>query len=82
MIVVRLVLRQAAVLIAAGLVLGLLGSALFARLITGLLYGREPFGSADVCRGLVAFSRRSSPGELHSCAPRDEVDPLIALRYE
>jgi putative ABC transport system permease protein len=42
MIVVRLVLRQAAVLIAAGLALGLLGSALFARLITGLLYGVSP----------------------------------------
>ena len=43
--VLRLVLRQAAVLIASGLGLGLLGSAMLARLITGLLYGVSAFRS-------------------------------------
>jgi putative ABC transport system permease protein len=80
--VLRLVLRQAAVLIAVGLVLGLVGSALFARLITGLLYGVSPL---DPLTFVMVSLLLSTVALLASYIPAHRatrVDPLTALRYE
>src|SRR5215831_15139752 len=78
--VLRLVLRQAAVLIVSGVGLGCLGSALFARLITGLLYGISPwepsiFLVASVLLSAIAFLASYIPARRATRA-----DPLAALR--
>lgn len=80
--VLRLVLGQATVLIAAGLFLGLLGSAMFARLITGLLYG---VSALDPLTFVVVSLLLSAVALLASYSPAQratKVDPLTALRYE
>ena len=80
--VLRLVLRQAAVLIGAGLGLGLLGSAMFARLITGLLYG---VSALDPLTFIAVSLLLSAVALLASYIPAQRatgVDPLTALRYE
>jgi ABC-type antimicrobial peptide transport system permease subunit len=80
--VLRLVLRQAAVLIAAGLGLGLLGSAVLARFISGLLYGvsaLDPltFVAISVLLSAVALLASYLPAQRAM-----KVDPLTALRDE
>ena len=80
--VLGLVLRQSAVLIAAGVGLGLLGAAVFARLITGLLYGvgaLDPLTLASVSLVLsgVALLASYLPAQRAT-----RVDPLTALREE
>jgi putative ABC transport system permease protein len=80
--VLRLVLRQAAVLVAAGLGLGLLGSAMLARLITGLLYG---VSALDPLTFVAVSLLLSAVALLASYIPArraTRVDPLTALRYE
>jgi putative ABC transport system permease protein len=80
--VLRLVLRRAAVLIAAGLAVGLLGSAMLARLITSLLYGVR---ALDPLTFLAVSLLLSAVALLASYIPArraTRVDPLAALRYE
>jgi len=78
----RHVLRRAAVLIVAGLGLGLLGSAILARAITDLLYGvsaLDPLTLVAVSLLLAAVALLAS----YTPARRaTRVDPLTALRYE
>ena len=78
----RLVLRQAGGLIAAGLGLGLIGSAIFTRLMTGLLYGvsaLDPltFVAVSVLLAAVALLASYVPARRAT-----RVDPVTALRYE
>jgi len=76
------VLRRAAVLIAAGLCLGLLGSALLARSITELLYGvsaSDPLTFAGVSLLLSAVALLASYIPARRAT---RVDPLTTLRYE
>jgi putative ABC transport system permease protein len=82
--VLRLVLRRATVLIAAGLGLGvgLLGSAMLARLITGLLHGVDAwdpltFAAVSLLLSAVALLASYIPARRAT-----RVDPLTALRYE
>jgi putative ABC transport system permease protein len=80
--VLWLVLGQAAVMIAAGLALGLLGSAMFARLISGLLYGVR---SMDLSTFVAVSLLLSGVALLASYIPAQRatrVDPMTALRYE
>jgi putative ABC transport system permease protein len=80
--ILRLVLRQAAVLVASGVALGLLGSALGARLITGLLYEVSPW---DPLTFLLVSLLLSGVALLASVVPARRataVDPLVALRSE
>ena len=80
--VLRLVLRQAGALVVAGVVLGLLGSVIFARFITGLLYGVEAldpltFAAVSLLLSAVALLASGIPARRAAT-----VDPLTALRYE
>ena len=80
--VLRLVLRQAGVLIAAGLGLGLLGSAMFARLITGLLHGVGPFDTLTFVAVSLLLSAVALLASYIPARRATRVDPLTALRHE
>jgi putative ABC transport system permease protein len=70
------------VLIACGLAIGLAGSAVLARLITGLLYG---VSALDPPTFVFVSLMCSALGLLASYIPArraTRVDPLTALRYE
>ena len=80
--ILRMVLRHATALIAGGVALGLVGSVVFARLITGLLYGVDAldpliFGGASLLLSAVAFVASYIPAQRAT-----RVDPIAALRYE
>jgi putative ABC transport system permease protein len=80
--VLRMVLRQAAILIAMGLGCGLIGSVLLTRTITGLLYGVDGwspvvFAAVGVLLSAAALAASYLPAQRATGA-----DPLLALRYE
>jgi putative ABC transport system permease protein len=78
----RHVLRRAAVLIAVGLGLGLLGSALLARAITELLYGVSALDPLTFVTVSVLLSAVALLASYIPARRATRVDPLTALRYE
>jgi putative ABC transport system permease protein len=80
--VLRLVMRQGVVILAAGLSLGLLGSLAVTRLLTGLLYGISPTDPLT----LIGVSLLLTSAALLACylpaRKATTVDPLVALRHE
>jgi putative ABC transport system permease protein len=80
--VLRLVLGRAAILIGAGLGLGLLGSVVLVRLIAKLLYGITPldpltFFAVSIILSAIALSASYIPARRAT-----RVDPIVALRCE
>ena len=80
--VLRLVLGRAAILVAVGTCLGLIGSSLLARLITKLLFGTarlDPltFAAVPVLLATVALGASYIPARRAT-----RIDPIVALRCE
>jgi putative ABC transport system permease protein len=78
--VLGLVLRQGGSMIAAGLVLGIVGAIWLARFMEGLVFGvgtRDPVTLAVVCLTLAAVGVVASLGPARRATA---VDPVIALR--
>jgi putative ABC transport system permease protein len=80
--VLRLILKQASLLILAGTAIGLAGAVAATRLIKTLLYGvstteASVFVSAAILLVLTAFIAAYIPGRRAT-----KVDPLVALRHE
>jgi putative ABC transport system permease protein len=80
--ILRLVTRDAAIVLAVGIAAGLLGSIWITRLVKGLLFGLRPndpvtMTLAIAAMVMVAFVATHIPAR---CAMR--VDPMVALRYE
>ena len=80
--VARIVLRQAAAIATAGVAFGLLGGALLAQIIVGLLYEIEPlewtvFASASAVLFVTAVAA-AAPSALRAA----RIDPVTALRSE
>ena len=80
--VLRMVLRQAAMLAGAGIVLGAVGAALLTRFMAGMLYQVEPldvttFAAVAAVLAAVALLAAFVPGRRAA-----RVDPVIALRAE
>jgi putative ABC transport system permease protein len=77
---VHLVVRESAVLVAAGGLLGLAGAIALARSLAGVLYGIGPF---DLPAFLAAAAVLLAAGLAASLLPAlrtTRVDPLVALR--
>jgi len=80
--VLRLVLRQAAILTGAGIVIGLAGAAAVTQLLTSMLFGVKPtdpltYVAVVALLALVALTASYIPARRAMC-----VDPMVALRYE
>src|SRR5206468_395851 len=77
--VVRLVLQQGLVLVAGGVVVGLIGAFLLSRMLSGMLYGvgtHDPltFAAVSVILGTIAMLATAFPAWRAA-----RVDPVIAL---
>ena len=80
--IVRLVLREGALLIGAGLLLGLAGAIALTRVLSTLLYAIKP---TDPTTFLFVSSLMLAVGFLACYVPArraSEVDPMVALRHE
>ena len=80
--ILRLVLRQASLLIAGGVCLGLLGSAVLVRLIAGLLYGVSALDPRTFVAVSLLLSTLTLLASYIPARRATRVDPLTALRYE
>jgi putative ABC transport system permease protein len=80
--ILRLVVRDAAIVLVVGIAAGLLGSIWITRLVKGLLFGLTPndpvtMALAIAAMVMVAFVATYIPGRRAM-----RVDPIVALRYE
>lgn len=80
--VCALVLRQAVILILVGLAAGLIGSVMFARLITGLLYGVTASDPTIIVVVSLALALVALLASYIPARRATKVDPLMSLRCE
>jgi ABC-type antimicrobial peptide transport system permease subunit len=79
---VRLVTRDGLLLVAGGLVLGLLGGAAVTRLMVFMLYGVSPLDALTWSLAVVAMTIAGFLATLIPASRATRVDPLIAIRAE
>jgi len=80
--VVRLIVREAAVLLTAGLIAGAVLSILAARSASALLYGLRPWDPPTMAMGIVALAMVSLFASWVPARRASRVAPNIALREE
>jgi predicted permease len=80
--VMRLVLRQSTMLVAAGLLCGLAGAAAVTRYLEGLLFGLTPLDPATFFVVALTFAGVATLASYVPARRAASVDPLVALRYE
>jgi predicted permease len=80
--IVCLMLRRSALPVAAGAVLGLLGTVAAARLLSAMLFGVRPFDPATFSAATVLFVLVALVAAFLPARRAARVDPLIALRCE
>jgi putative ABC transport system permease protein len=80
--VMQLVLRQSAMLVAVGLLLGLAGAAAVTRYLEGLLFGLTPLDPATFGAVALAFGAVATLAAFVPARRATAVDPAIALRCE
>ncbi len=77
-----LVLRQGLLLVAGGIVIGLLGATLLTRLLRGLLYGVSPLDVVTWSLVTLALVLVAAIAVLVPARRAATVDPLVAIRVE
>jgi putative ABC transport system permease protein len=80
--VVGLVLRKGMILTTAGIVLGLLGAAVGARLLQGMLFGVDPIDRSTFLAVSLSFGFIATLACYVPARRASMVDPMIALRNE
>jgi len=80
--IVGLMLRRSALPVAAGVVLGLLGTIATARLLAAMLFGVHPFDSATFGAATGLFVVVALVAAFLPARRATKVDPLVALRSE
>jgi putative ABC transport system permease protein len=80
--IVRVVLGTAARLVSIGICLGLVGAALLARGIAGLLYGVGPFDVATLASVSVLLTTVALLTSFLPARRASKVNPMECLRYE
>jgi putative ABC transport system permease protein len=80
--VLKLVLRQGAIVVAIGVVAGVAGAAALTRYLEGMLYGLPPLDVLTFAVVAVAFAAVAMAAAYVPARRATAIDPLAALRYE
>jgi putative ABC transport system permease protein len=80
--IISLVLKQAGVLIAVGVVLGLAGALALTRLVANLLFHVQAYDWATYVAAVALLAASGVIAALIPARRGARVDPIIALRYE
>lgn len=80
--VIETVTRQAAVIVAAGVVLGLLAAAAFARALESMLFGVQPLDAKSYVGAAILFAAVAIIACIIPARSAALVDPTEALRAE
>ena len=80
--ILRLVMRDAAIVLLAGIAAGLLGSIWITRLVKGLLFGLTPNDPLTVALAVAAMLLVAFVATYIPARRAMRVDPVVALRYE
>ncbi len=80
--ILRLVMRDAAIVLAAGAAAGLLGSIWISRLAKGLLFGLKPNDPSTLALAIIVLVAVAVLACYIPSRRAMRVDPMIALRYE
>jgi predicted permease len=80
--ILRLVMRDAAIVLAIGVAAGLLGSLWITRLAKGLLFGLTPNDPSTLALAIVALVGVALVATYIPACRAMKVDPMVALRYE
>ena len=80
--VLRMVLRESALLVAAGVAVGLPVALAAARLISGQLYGLKPADPSTIAGAIFLIAAVGALAGYIPARRATKVDPMVALRYE
>jgi ABC-type antimicrobial peptide transport system permease subunit len=80
--VMRMIVRQSAIVIGIGLMVGLAGALASGRLIAALLYGVTPTDPVSIAAAAVFLSVITTVAGLIPARRAAHVDPMIALRED
>ena len=80
--VIGLVLKQAGVLITAGVVLGLAGALALTRLVANLLFHVQAYDSTTYVAAVALLAAAGVAAAMIPARRGARVDPIVALRYE
>jgi ABC-type antimicrobial peptide transport system permease subunit len=80
--ILRLVMRDAAIVLAAGIAAGLLGAIWITRLVKGLLFALTPNDPVTMALAIAAMVMVAFVATYIPARRAMRVDPMVALRYE
>jgi putative ABC transport system permease protein len=80
--ILSMIVRESALLVAAGVFLGLPGALAAAQLISGQLYGLKPADPGTIAGAILLLAAVGALAGYIPARRATKVDPMVALRYE